>query len=255
MSINTILRLPECGSTNQYAKEHFEEFGLVGAVYTTNQTAGRGRLGRSWVNAAGQALYYTAVLRESLAQPATLPLLASLSTAAQLKARYGVDCQIKWPNDLLLNGKKVVGILCESVAYGYQGMGRGIVCGIGINLAQPQAYFDAAGLPHGTSLALQGAAVDLAADPDWLAQQLTDFGFDRPLYTFAREGFAPYREQYKAACVNLGRRVTFDAGGGVTGEGTAFDVDDEGRLLVRTDTGEVQVFTGEVSVSGIYGAV
>lgn len=149
----------------------------------------------------------------------------------------------------------MVGILCESVAYGYQGMGRGIVCGIGINLAQPQAYFDAAGLPHGTSLALQGAAVDLAADPDWLAQQLTDFGFDRPLYTFAREGFAPYREQYKAACVNLGRRVTFDTGGGVTGEGTAFDVDDEGRLLVRTDAGEVQVFTGEVSVSGIYGAV
>ena len=63
----------------------------------------------------------------------------------QLKLRYGVDCQIKWPNDLLLNGKKVVGILCESVSYGYQQQGRGILCGIGINLAQPQSYFDAAG--------------------------------------------------------------------------------------------------------------
>ena len=69
MSINEVRWLSECGSTNAYAKEHFEEFGPVGAVYTTNQTAGRGRLGRSWVNAEGRALYYTAVIREPLAQP------------------------------------------------------------------------------------------------------------------------------------------------------------------------------------------
>lgn len=255
MSINEVRWLPECGSTNTYVKEHFEELGLVGAVYTTNQTAGRGRLGRTWVNASGQALYYTVAIREGLAQPSTLPLLASLSVREQLARRYGVDCQIKWPNDLLLNGKKIVGILCESVPYGYENMGRGILCGIGINLAQPQSYFDAAELPHATSLALEGAAVDLETDPAWLAENLTDFGFDRPLYTFAREGFAPYRAAYKAACINLGRRVTFSLPGGGTGQGVATDVDEEGRLVVRTDTGEEKVFTGEVSVSGIYGAV
>ncbi len=118
--------------------------------------------------------------------------------------------QIKWPNDLLLNGKKIVGILCESVCYGYQQQGRGILCGIGINLAQPQSYSDPADLPHGTSLALQGAAINLEQDPGWLAEALTDFGFNRPLYTFARDGFAPFREEYKAACVNIGRQVTFD---------------------------------------------
>ena len=106
MSINEVRYLPECGSTNAYMKEHFEEFGPVGAVYTTNQTAGRGRLGRTWVNAEGKALYYTVAIREPLAQPATLPLLASLAVRRQLALRYGVDCQIKWPNDLLLNGKK-----------------------------------------------------------------------------------------------------------------------------------------------------
>ena len=173
----------------------------------------------------------------------------------QLQLRYGVDCQIKWPNDLLLNGKKVVGILCESVSYGYQQQGRGILCGIGINLAQPQSYFDAAGLPNGTSLELQGAKVDLSTDPAWLAEGLTDFGFDRNLYQFARDGFAPFREEYKAACVNLGRRVTFDLPDGRQGAGEAVDVDEEGRLVVRTDSGEVHVFTGEVSVHGIYGAV
>ena len=196
MSINEVRYLPECGSTNAYVKEHFEEFGPVGAVYTENQTAGRGRLGRSWVNAEGKALYYTVAIREPLAQPATLPLLASLAVRTQLKLRYGVDCQIKWPNDLLLNGKKIVGILCEG-----------------------------------------------------------DFGFDRNMYVFARDGFAPFREEYKAACVNLGRRVTFDLPDGGQGAGEAVDVDEEGRLVVRTDSGEVHVFTGEVSVHGIYGAV
>ena len=195
MSINEVRWLSECGSTNAYAKEHFEEFGPVGAVYTTNQTAGRGRLGRSWVNAEGRALYYTAVIREPLAQPATLPLLASLAVREQLARRYGA------------------------------------------------------------SLELQGAAVDLDADPQWLAEALTDFGFDRPLYTFAREGFAPFREEYKAACINLGRHVTFDLPGGELGSGTAIDVDADGQLIVRTDSGEERVFTGEVSVHGIYGAV
>ena len=242
MSINEVRYLPECGSTNAYVKEHFEEFGPVAAVYTENQTAGRGRLGRSWVNAEGKALYYTVAIKEPLAQPATLPLLASLAVRRQLQLRYGVDCQIKWPNDLLLNGKKIVGILCESVCYGYQQQGRGILCGIGINLAQPQSYFDAADLPHGTSLTLQGAAVDLSTDPAWLAEGLTDFGFDRSLYTFARDGF-------------LGRRVTFDLPDGSQGAGEAVDVDAEGRLVVRTDAGEQHVFTGEVSVHGIYGAV
>ena len=165
MSINEVRCLPECGSTNAYVKEHFEEFGPVAAVYTTNQTAGRGRLGRTWVNAEGRALYYTVAIREPLAQPATLPLLASLAVKDQLARRYGVECQIKWPNDLLLNGKKIVGILCESVCYGYEMQGRGILCGIGINLAQPQSYFDAAALPHGTSLELQGAKVDLCRRP------------------------------------------------------------------------------------------
>lgn len=251
----SVIYLPEVDSTNLWAKHNLDKFGPIGAVYTTHQTAGRGRLGRDWLDAPHKGLYYTAVIKTDLVQPATLPLFASLAVCDALRERYHIDCQIKWPNDLLLNGKKVVGILCESVSYGYQQQGRGILCGIGINLAQSQSYFDAADLPHGTSLALQGAAVDLATDPAWLAEGLTDFGFDRSLYTFARDGFSPFREEYKAACINLGRRVTFDLPDGRQGAGEAVDVDAEGRLVVRTDAGEQHVFTGEVSVHGIYGAV
>ena len=249
-SVNELYYLEEVDSTNTWAKANLDKFGPVGAVYTTSQTAGRGRRGHTWINASGQALYYTVVLKTELAQPESLPLFASMAVADALEQRYGIQCQIKWPNDLLLNGKKIVGILCEGMPDRHA-----IVCGIGINLAQPQSYFDAMALPHGTSLALQGVPVDMDTDPEWLAQYMTDFGFDRNLYTFARDGFAPFREEYKAACINLGRRVTFDLPDGGQGAGEAVDVDEEGRLVVRTDSGEVHVFTGEVSVHGIYGAV
>ena len=244
-SVNELYYLEEVDSTNTWAKANLDKFGPVGAVYTTSQTAGRGRRGHTWINASGQALYYTVVLKTEQAQPESLPLFASMAVADALEQRYGIQCQIKWPNDLLLNGKKIVGILCEGAPDGHS-----IVVGIGINLAQPQSYFDAAGLPHGTSLALQGVPVDTAADPEWLAQYLTDFGFDRALYTYEAEGFAPYRERYKALCVNLGRRVTYDGGAGV-----ATDVDTDGRLIVHDERGDTRVFTGEVSVKGIYGAV
>jgi BirA family biotin operon repressor/biotin-[acetyl-CoA-carboxylase] ligase len=248
-----VIALASCGSTNAYAKEHPEALVPVGAVYTTSQTAGRGRLGRAWVNAAGQALYYTVVLDAPLAQPETLPQLSSLLVAEALAARYGADRAfgIKWPNDLLLGGKKLVGILCESTVYG----GRRLwLSGIGINLAQPQSYFDAAGLPNGTSLTLAGVRADPAADAAPLAADLTA-RFAAALPVFAQKGFAPWRERYLAACVNLGRRVRYPLANGGTGEGVAAGVDADGRLVVHTDAGETAVFTGEVTVSGIYGAV
>ena len=241
-----IITYPSVDSTNAAAKK----LALAGegecAVAAAEQTAGRGRLARSWQSPAGEGLWVSLLLR-----PRNIPaqcaggavFVAALAMAEALCA-YG-PAKIKWPNDLLLNGKKVVGILCEGAPDGHS-----VLSGIGINLAQDQAYFDAAGLPHGTSLALQGVKVDLEVDPEWLAQYMTDFGFDRELYTYEVEGFAPYRERYKARCVNLGRRVTYDGGAG-----TAVDVDEEGRLIVEGENGETRVFTGEVSVQGIYGAV
>ena len=189
-----------------------------------------------------------------MVQPETLPQLSSLVVQRVLQARCGgaLSFAVKWPNDLLVNGKKVVGILCESVDCG--AAGRGYLSGIGINVAQPQAYFDAAGLPYGTSLLLQGAPLVPARDIPALAAALTA-EFRRVLPAFAREGFAPSRAEYCAACINLGRTVRFDLPGGGTGTGTAVGVDEGGRLQVRTAAGELRVFTGEVSVHGIYGNV
>lgn len=256
-TLNCVLYLPECDSTNRYAKENFEDFGTLGAIFTTSQTAGRGRLGRTWENAAGDGLYYSVAIAEPLAQPATLPLFASIAVAKQLQNQYNLTCQIKWPNDILVNGKKICGILCEGVRYGTQNMGQGIVCGIGINLCQTAEFFAAQNLPHATSLAIAcpDLVVDAKAEAFRLATALTDFGFDRDLYTFARAGFAPYRDAYRAACVNIGKAVTFPLPNGETGHGTAVDIDAFGQLVVETPNGETKVFSGEVSVTGIYGAV
>ena len=241
-----LISLPSVENTNTWAKEHLDRFGAFGAVYTTSQTAGRGRLGRTWVNAAGQALYYSCVVREPLVQPETLPLLACLVTAKVLHGRYGIDCRIKWPNDLLLNGKKIVGILCEGVP------DKGAwIMGIGINLAQPQSYFDQAGLPHGASLLTGGVPVHVERDADILAAGLTEPGFSAVMPRFAKEGIEPFLSDYRTHCVNLGRHVSYDGG-----EGTALDVDKDGRLVVSDDaTGEHRIFSGEVSVRGVYGAV
>lgn len=241
-----LISLPSVENTNTWAKEHLDRFGAFGAVYTTSQTAGRGRLGRTWVNAAGQALYYSCVVREPLVQPETLPLLACLVTAKVLHGRYGIDCRIKWPNDLLLNGKKIVGILCEGVP------DKGAwIMGIGINLAQPQSYFDQAGLPHGASLLTSGVPVQVERDADILAAGLTEPGFSAVMPRFAKEGIEPFLSDYRTHCVNLGRHVSYDGG-----EGIALDVDKDGRLVVSDDaTGEHRIFSGEVSVRGVYGAV
>lgn len=237
-----LIRLDSVDSTNAWAKRNPDRFGQAGAVYTTCQTAGRGRLGRSWQNAAGQALYYSFVIRRLLAQPETLPLFASLVAGDVLGAQLSADCRIKWPNDLLLNGKKLAGILCE-------GSGGGWIIGVGVNLLQPRAYFEAAGLPYATSLAAEGVACSAAA-ADVLADAMT-CAFVGRLPAFAAEGFAPLRQEYCRRCVNLGRRVEYDGGAGM-----ALDVDEAGRLVVQDDADRRQrVFTGEVSVRGIYGAL
>lgn len=239
-----LIYLPETDSTNTWAKQNLSRFGSLGAVYTTSQTAGRGRLGRRWENLPGCGLYYTAVASMPMVQPSTLPLYAGLALADVLRRHTGAQPMVKWPNDLLLHGKKLAGILCE-------GVGGAWMAGCGINLCHPADYFARSGLPHGTSLVLEGIAVeDGPALAKRLAEDLSENAFGKDFARFAEQGIAPFLDEYKASCVNLGRAVEFDGGHGV-----ARDIDAEGRLVVDTADGREAVFTGEVSVRGIYGKV
>lgn len=236
--------LEEVDSTNAWCKRQLAALQNGDAVFAGCQTAGRGRLGRTWQSAPGKALYYSILLKRPLADLASLPLAASLAVQAALQTQFGVECSVKWPNDLLLGGKKLVGILCEGVP-------GGAVCGIGVNLTQSPTFFAAQGLPHATSLqAVTGA--DLPADA---ARQLAlaisvQFCESPLLEAFYDKGFPAIRSQYKAVCANLDQEVWFEGG-----EGIAQDLDEAGRLVVETQDGVKAVFTGEVSVRGIYGRV
>ncbi len=244
MSEPRLTALPEADSTNLYCKAHLSRMGHFDAVWTTCQTAGRGRRGHVWQNAPGAALYYTILFKEPLADPACLPLASGLAAARALEECFGVECALKWPNDLLLGGKKAVGILCE-------GFGGAFVSGIGVNLSQTGEFFAAAGLPHGVSVAGHLGHPLPPDAPRQLAEALSRrFTADEDLQRFYREGFAPLRGAYTARCVNLGRQVWFEGG-----EGVAETVDEQGRLVVAAEGGLRHVLSGEVSVKGIYGRV
>lgn len=244
MSESRLTTLPEADSTNLYCKAHLSRMGHFDAVWTTCQTAGRGRRGHVWQNAPGAALYYTILFKEPLADPACLPLASGLAAARALEECFGVECALKWPNDLLLGGKKAVGILCE-------GFGGAFVSGIGVNLSQTAEFFAAAGLPHGVSVAGHLGHPLPPDAPRQLAEALSRrFTADEDLQRFYREGFAPLRGAYTARCVNLGRQVWFEGG-----EGVAETVDEQGRLVVAAEGGLRHVLSGEVSVKGIYGRV
>ena len=244
MSEPRLTALPEADSTNLYCKAHLSQMGHFDAVWTTCQTAGRGRRGHVWQNAPGAALYYTILFKEPLADPACLPLASGLAAARALEECFGVECALKWPNDLLLGGKKAVGILCE-------GFGGAFVSGIGVNLSQTGEFFAAAGLPHGVSVAGHLGHPLPPDAPRQLAEALSRrFTADEDLQRFYREGFAPLRGAYTARCVNLGRQVWFEGG-----EGVAETVDEQGRLVVAAQGGLRHVLSGDVSVKGIYGRV
>ncbi len=237
-----IYYLEQTDSTNTWAKEHLGQLQNGDAVFTQNQTNGRGRLGRRWENLAGCGLYYTAIIQHPMTDPSALPLYASLAAAKAIFETTAQTPAIKWPNDLLLNRKKVSGILCESVSGVY-------LCGIGINLSHPQSYFDRQNLPYGTSLLLQGSkqAENSKQLAEQLAQRLTQ-ALTTDMNDFCTKGFACIAEQYRRKCINLGREVFVE---GI--EGTATGVDCQGRLIVHTKNKQEHIFTGEVSIKGIYG--
>ncbi len=120
-----------------------------------DQTAGRGRFGRPWRSRPGAALLMSVVLTPppDLRRPVVLTAWAAVAVGGAVRELAGVEARIKWPNDLLVRGKKVCGILIEQ--------GARVVAGVGLNLAQSADEFAALGLPDAASLATFGAAVGL----------------------------------------------------------------------------------------------
>jgi BirA family biotin operon repressor/biotin-[acetyl-CoA-carboxylase] ligase len=226
------LHLRRTGSTNDRARE----LAVAGAPHGTlvtagEQTAGRGRQGRSWTAPAGSALLASLVLREA---PALLPLAAAVAVAEVIESAPppGRGAAIKWPNDVLVDGRKVAGILAEG-----RPQERWAVLGIGVNVAvDPEALPPELRASAGT-LGRDRHDVDdvlerlLAALERWLAAE--------PAATL---------EAFRARDALAGREIAWSSGGG-----RAMGVDDEGRLLVELPGGErTALDAGEVHLTRAY---
>lgn len=241
----------ETGSTNIDAKRLGEEGAPHGTVVVADkQNSGRGRRGRTWESPAGKDIYFTILLRPEFApdKAAGLTLVMALSVVQAIEAECGLKAGIKWPNDVVVNGKKICGILTElTMETDYI---QHVVTGVGINVnldIMPKEIEATA-----TSLLLEsGRRVSRAR---LLQEVLTKFEGNYEKYA-ADLNMKSMAEDYNAYLVNRDRQVrVLDPKG--EWEGVARGINDSGELLVENATGEmVEVYAGEVSVRGLYGYV
>ena len=213
--------LASAGSTNALVAERAragEAAGLV--VVAEHQRAGRGRLDRSWVSPPRAGLTLSVLVRPDLppVRWPWLPLVTGLAVRSALLERAEVEAELKWPNDVLVGGRKVCGVLVEVAEPG------AAVVGIGLNVTTRADELPPTGA---TSLALTGAAT---TDRDTLLRAVLR-GLGDVLADLVADAGAT-RSAYRAACGTLGRRVRVELPGGGSVEGTATDVDDRGRLVV-----------------------
>lgn len=215
------------------------------AVVAARQTAGRGRMGRHFESPEGMGLYLSMLWRPVTSPEGLLPLtaMASASAAEAIRRVTGADVGIKWPNDLVLHGKKLAGILTESALTGSGGVAY-VVIGIGVNLWQKPSDFSPEVAKMATSLAAEGYAVDRTA----LETALTDALRQAFRHLCAPETFV---DDYRRLCLTLGRQVRIVPEDETV---TALDIDGQYGLTVRRENGAVEILRcGEVSVRGLYG--
>jgi BirA family transcriptional regulator, biotin operon repressor / biotin---[acetyl-CoA-carboxylase] ligase len=222
----------EADSTNAEALRLASAGAPAGTIVVADtQTAGRGRLGRSWWSEPGTALLASWLLRPAL-EPERLPLLSLLAGVAAARAASaagGITVGLKWPNDLVVGGRKLGGILSESDGKG------AVVVGLGLNVRQTEFPDDL--VSSATSIVEAGGRAPSRA---WvLAATLSSFGarMDAP------EGAL---DDYRAMCVSLGRVVRVELSSGDAIEGTATDVTPSGALVVEGATGARIVSSGDV---------
>ena len=258
-----LIWLSEVDSTTTSLKDRMDDpaFSHGTAVFTDCQTAGKGRRGNRWggddpkaMNRPGASLALSFLLRgTSVEDMGILPLLAAIAVCRGLKELHpALEFGVKWPNDIICQGKKLCGILCES-RITPEGA-AGAVCGIGVNLTQTQEELDAAGLPHAISLeiALVGREKTPNA-PEPAARAILD-AFDQVYGKYRREGFEGLLSEYRERCVTLGKEVRIIRNR-ETQEGVALDITPLGELACSIE-GKVQVIrSGEASVRGLYGYI
>ena len=239
--------LDSVGSTNDYLKRMGDDECPNGTVVVTReQTKGKGRMGREWSSKRDENIAFSFLLRPSITpqEVGVVTPLAGLAVCKALRKTTGLDCKIKWPNDVIIGKKKLVGILTEMCAE-FDAV-EYVVTGIGVNVDQVEFPEEIA--YKATSILLEtGRHYDknrlLAALLGQIEREFTRYNLELPPDAL---------EEYVSLCATVGRSVTFKKGER-TLSGTAVGVTAAGELRVMLSDGTVRTLNaGEVTVQGIY---
>ena len=214
------------------------------AVFAESQSRGRGRLGRKWISPAGKGLWFSILLRPGLRPQEATQLTVAAATALRraIHSATGLQAEIKWPNDLLLHGKKVAGILTEMNAE--LDRIKYVVLGLGVDVNLAAGEFPAELRKIATSLRVElGEPVNRAELATTILREL-----DHDYARIAAGQFAAVADEWEARCTTLGRQVTISIGDHRT-RGRAESLDDDGALLVRTEHGHLErIIGGDVTL-------
>ena len=226
------LLLAGTSSTNDVAREQARKGAKSGfVVAASRQTAGRGRMGRNWESPPDRGLYVSILLKPdfSMTETGKLTILSSVATVDAVETVAGVRPQIKWPNDLLIRGRKLAGLLIETEPKGAR-LAFAVI-GVGINVRQEAGDFSPDVRKLATSLYLATGHLYRRADLLVALLQALERRLTRP--------FDEAREAWSASSLTLGQQVTLTTARGRK-HGQAMGLDESGALLLRADSGEVE---------------
>lgn len=236
-----VIILDEADSTNSYAKLNIDNFDDRTVVHAKKQTCGRGRLNRKWVDLGGDNLFMSVILKPSDTFKEIYPNITQYLSVVlcHVLEEYGVKPQIKWPNDVLIDGKKIAGILSETVMQGANF--KGLVLGIGVNLNSEPEILDKIPDKIATALNVEfGNNIDLKEFRDKLLDE-----FFKNYDEFLKSGFEFIKEDYSKRNCFLGKELKVQVFNKLE-SGFAKSINDKGELVLEKDSKEFVLTIGDI---------
>lgn len=236
------IELEDVDSTNTYAKHHINSIDDKSIIHAKRQTAGKGRLNRSWIDLGENNLFISIVLKPSESYHEIYSNLTQYLSVVLCKTLelYGLKPQIKWPNDVLINNKKIAGILAETVMNGTNL--KGIILGLGVNLNADQKKLT--NIPNKIATALN---IEINKDVDlnkFLNELINEFfkNYDE----FLKQGFSMIKEDYTNRNCFLNKKLKIQDFDNIK-SGFAKAINNKGELiLIEKDNKELTLTTGDI---------